>query len=123
MRIDIGDILIVNPSKMRVRVVGVEKSFQRIVWLKDYWHRKYDITLPKFFDTILVNFPSHDKVYEYPRYRKCIKRPLRQKKQKKLFKISQKELRPNIFRKIKRRANRFEEDDPEGILEHEVFDL
>lgn len=90
MRINIDDILIAKPIKSLVLVIGLEKSFVGIAWLKNYWKTKYNMKLPRFFDTILVNFPSHDKIYEYPRYRKCIKRPLRQKKYKKLFKLERK---------------------------------
>lgn len=90
MKINIGDILIVKPSKSLVIVVGIEKSLVGLAWLKNYWKVHHNLKLPKFFDTIEVNFPSHDKVYEYPRYRKCIKRPLRQKKYKFLFREQQK---------------------------------
>ena len=117
MRINIGDILIVKPSKSLVEVAMIQKSLANLAWLKNYWKTKYNLKLPRFFDIIEVRFPSHNKIYEYPRYRKCIKRPLRQKKYKELFKQQRQE------RKSRIKAHFFEEDDPEGILEHEVFDL
>lgn len=133
MRINIGDILIAKPIKTLVVVVGLEKSLAGLAWLKNYWKTKYNMKLPRFFDTIEVNFPSHDKVYEYPRYRKCIKRPLRQKKYRKLFKLQQKgNAISQLARRIKRNQetskflNKLVEDldeDDDGIMEHEVFDL
>lgn len=129
MRINIGDVLIAKPIKALVLVVGIEKSLARLAWLKNYWKTKYNMKLPRFFDTIEVNFPSHLKVYEYPRYRKCIKRPLRQKKYRKLFKLQQKgRAISQLARRIKRNQETSEFlndllDDDDGMMEHEVFDL
>lgn len=119
----IGDILIAKPMNQLVIIIDIEKSFMRLEWLRKYWETKYNVKLPKVFDTILVNFPSHNKVYEYPRYKKCIKKPLRQKKYRKHFNISAKVLRPNILRKIKNMAIGDEFFDDDGMMEHEVFDL
>lgn len=122
MKINIGDILIAKPIKALVVVVGIEKSLANLAWLKNYWKTKYNLKLPRFFDIIEVRFPSHDKIYEYPRYRKCIKRPLRQKKYRKLFKLEQN--KKKAIRKIKIKnlfgGNDFFED--EGLL-REVFDV
>lgn len=90
MRIKIGDIIKVYPSNALVQVIDIEKSFMRLAWLKNYWKTKHNIKLPKFFDILNVKFASHDKIYEYPRYKKCIKRLLRQKKAKKRFELEKK---------------------------------
>ena len=93
LKIKIGYVLKVKPSDALVEVSLTLKyrklDGSTIVWLKDYWKTKYNIILPRFFDIIQVRFPSHNKIYEYPKYRKCIRKPLRQKKAKKQFKAEQ----------------------------------
>lgn len=131
MKINIGDILIVKPSKSLVIVVS-NKYITSRAWLKNYWKTKYNVKLPKWFETIQVNFPSHNKIYEYPRYKKCIKRPLRQKKYTKLFKLQQKgKAISQLAQRIKRnrKTAKFLNEsidelfDDDGLFEHEVFDL
>ncbi len=85
MKIKIGDILKANPSKALVKVINIQMLEATAVYLKDYWKRKYNIILPKSFVIIKVKFASGSKEYAYPQYRKCIKKPLRQKKAKRLF--------------------------------------
>ncbi len=100
MKIKIGDILKVNPSKALVKVINIQMLEATAVYLKDYWKRKYNIILPKSFVIIKVNFVNGSKEYAYPKYRKCIKKPLRQKKAKKLFKeetIRKNQTKSNAF--------------------------
>ncbi len=129
MKIKIGDILKVNPSKALVVVVRTKMELVETVyieaWLKNYWNVNHNLKLPIQFEIVWVNFPSHNKEYAYPKYKKCFKRPLRQKKAKKFFNVSHKENHPNIILKLKRNADRFGDEffDDDGIMEHEVFDL
>ena len=85
MKVNIGDICRVKPSKALVKVFDIQKSLANILWLKGYWKTKYNIKLPSLFDIVEVKFLTSNKGYLYPRYRKCIKRLRRQKKYRKIF--------------------------------------
>lgn len=112
MKIKIGDILKVKPNDALVVVVIYDgTTMAGLPWLKNYWKTKYNLKLPRFFDTIAVNFSSHKKVYEYPKLRKCIKKPLRQKKYRKLFKEEKNRKKVNIFdSKLKRDYSQYLQD-------------
>lgn len=86
--VKVGDILTVYPYKKRVKVIEVVaekfilKESDERYYLKDYWKERHGITLPKAFRIVTCKFTTTYKEYDYPLYRKCVKKPLRQKRLK-----------------------------------------
>ncbi|KKL76968.1 hypothetical protein LCGC14_2039570 [marine sediment metagenome] len=110
MKIKNGDILKVKPTDSLVVVISQIKPHgeNNEAWLNNYWKTKYNLKLPQDFKTVFVNFPSHSKAYEYPIYKKCIKRPLRQKKYLKRFLTLGKHNKLTLFlRKLQQAPSEF----------------
>ena len=89
-----GDILIVYPSKNRVKVINVTakkinlKESDERYCLKSYWNEKHGIVLPRSFRIVTCQFATTPyKEYDYPLYRKCVRKPFRQYGHKKMWKI------------------------------------
>lgn len=93
--VKVGDILTVYPYQDRVKVIvitakkiNLKKSDERYC-LKDYWKEKHGIILPMTFRIATCKFATTYKEYDYPLYRKCVKKSLFQYKHRKMWKIDQ----------------------------------
>lgn len=86
--VKVGDILIVYPSKERVKVTGFIKGEATTTFLRDYWRKKHNIKIPTTFRIAVCRFATTIlKEYNYPLYRKCVKKPLFQYNHKKMWEI------------------------------------
>ena len=73
------DILIVNPSKSKVKVINILESTFDANWLIDYWKDIYNVELPKSFKIVVCQFATNpNKNYNYPLLKICVKKPIRQ---------------------------------------------
>lgn len=85
-RIKKDDIVRVFPSGQIVKVIRVFEGYSEETWLKNYWHERYDITLPPAFKIAVCQFASSSsKNYSYPINKVCIGKPFRQKKNRELW--------------------------------------
>ena len=97
------DIVIALPSKNRVRVIDILNSYVKETWLKNYWHEHYNITLPAIFQVAVCQFATTvAKNYDYPIYKMCLKKPFRQKKERKLWAEDRQHYNAENYRKARK---------------------
>ncbi|MHA1291111.1 MAG: hypothetical protein ACTSQJ_00415 [Promethearchaeota archaeon] len=85
-----GDIVKVFPSKQKCKVLEViskVKAMNMMIndvnWLLRYWRNKYNKKIPSTFDIIVVRFKTSKKRYNYPNYKRCLRKIILQKRAKK----------------------------------------
>ena len=117
--VKVGDILTIYPSKCKTKVIVVTaekinlKESDERYWLKDYWKEKHEIILPVAFRIITCKFTTTYKEYDYPLCRKCVKKPLRQKKLKERWKNKRKAV-------LNAKVSRFDIDKLLGVNQEDL---
>ena len=86
------DILIAYPSKERIKVINIitdpsKLSYIDSNWLRRYWEVTHKIKLPKKYKIANCHFFTSKKDYYYPIVKVCVKKPLFQFDQRRMWKI------------------------------------
>jgi hypothetical protein len=86
------DVIIVNPSQSKVKVINILESTFDSNWLIQYWADIYDIELPNSFKIAVCQFATNpSKNYNYPLLKVCVRKPIRQNQPRLAWKLLRKE--------------------------------
>ena len=93
-RLKEGDIAIAIRSGNLVKILSVHdkdngyeehEEERTILFLRQYWHTNHGVILPKKFKIVEARFTSSQKIYEYPKLKKCLRKIKNQEYWKTIF--------------------------------------